>query len=415
MEKTAYISELNRTGIEIKKELPNIHRAFDPDVVEETIRLYVNEARKQSPKRDWFPAEIEETYRDGVDEPPKKETLEEERDYLRIEDIVGAIDPLKGLFISSSIITYYVRAGKMDVFFHRFQGNGWFLLYYCEDDGSVDIYFTLSPHFNFTREEIRAKKEHIIFSGRNVFELLGIEYPQVSRRDKRENLIFRAETDIFSVTDENAERIKRQNERKISVIIGNPPYNANQMNENENNKNREYPKIDKRIKDTYIKHSTAQKTKVYDMYARFYRWAMDRLDENGVIAFITNRSFIDSRTFDGFRKTLMKEFDYAYIIDTKSDVRQNPKIAGTTHNVFGIQTGVAIMFLIKKHNKDNNTCRISYVSMQDDWRKEDKLQWLSENKFEGISFEHIQPDKDNNWINLVENDWEEMIPLQTKE
>jgi predicted helicase len=236
----------------------------------------------------------------------------------------------------------------------------------------------------------------------------------VDTLDNYVNMNKDAEMDIFSVTDENAERIKRQNERKISVIIGNPPYNANQMNENENNKNREYPKIDKRIKDTYIKHSTAQKTKVYDMYARFYRWAMDRLDANGIIAFVTNRSFIDSRTFDGFRKTLMDEFDYAYIIDTKSDVRQNPKIAGTTHNVFGIQTGVAIMFLIKKYKRDKSTCRIEYISMQDDWRKEDKLQWLTESKLESIPFEHIQPDKDNNWINLVENDWEEMIPVADK-
>ena len=67
--------------------------------------------------------------------------------------------------------------------------------------------------------------------------------------------------DFFGLVDENTERIKRQNKRKISVIIGNPPYNANQLNENENNKNREYPEIDKRIKETYIKHSTAQKTK----------------------------------------------------------------------------------------------------------------------------------------------------------
>jgi predicted helicase len=152
---------------------------------------------------------------------------------------------------------------------------------------------------------------------------------------------------MFGLTAENTERIKRQNERKISVIIGNPPYNANQMNENDNNKNREYPIIDKRIKDTYIKNSTAQKTKLYDMYSRFYRWAMDRLGDEGVIAFITNRSFINSRTFDGFRKTIQEEFDYCYIIDTQSDVRANPKIAGTTHNVFGIQTGVAIMFLVK--------------------------------------------------------------------
>jgi len=153
--------------------------------------------------------------------------------------------------------------------------------------------------------------------------------------------------DMFGFSNENSERIKLQNERKISVIIGNPPYNANQQNENDNNKNREYKEVDKRIKDTYIKHSTAQKTKVYDMYSRFFRWASDRLDKNGIVAFITNRSFIDSRTFDGFRKSLSEEFDHIYIVDTKSDVRANPKIAGTTHNVFGIQTGVAVMFLIK--------------------------------------------------------------------
>ncbi|MCC5944161.1 MAG: N-6 DNA methylase [Bernardetiaceae bacterium] len=152
---------------------------------------------------------------------------------------------------------------------------------------------------------------------------------------------------MHAMNAENLDRIRKQNREKISVIIGNPPYNANQMNENDNNKNREYPVIDKRIKDTYIKYSTAQKTKVYDMYARFYRWAMDRIDENGIIAFVTNRSFIDSRTFDGFRKTVEKEFDYMYIYDTQSDVRKNPKIAGTTHNVFGIQTGVAVMFLVK--------------------------------------------------------------------
>lgn len=156
---------------------------------------------------------------------------------------------------------------------------------------------------------------------------------------------------MFSLSSENTERIRRQNERKISVIIGNPPYNANQQNENDNNKNRIYKEIDERIKNTFIKYSTAQKTKVYDMYARFYRWAMDRIDKNGVIAFITNRSFIDSRTFDGFRKCIEQDFDYCYIVDTQSDVRANPKISGTGHNVFGIQTGVAIMFLVKTEQK----------------------------------------------------------------
>lgn len=222
------------------------------------------------------------------------------------------------------------------------------------------------------------------------------------------------EQDIFSVTDENAERIKRQNDRKISVIIGNPPYNANQMNSNEQNKNRPYPNVDRRIRETYVKESKAQMVKVYDMYARFYRWAMDRVDNNGIIAYITNRSFIDSRTFDGFRKIVFDEFDFAYIIDTKSDVRQNPKIAGTSHNVFGIQTGVAIMFLIRTHPRENKQCRISYFTMEEEWRKEDKLQWLCLNNIKDIPFEPIEPDKDNNWINLTENDWDSLMPVADK-
>ncbi|OQX24298.1 MAG: DNA methyltransferase, partial [Desulfobacteraceae bacterium IS3] len=219
---------------------------------------------------------------------------------------------------------------------------------------------------------------------------------------------------LFGLSSENTERIKRQNSKKISVIIGNPPYNANQANENDNNKNREYPKIDERIKATYIKNSTAQKTKVYDMYSRFYRWATDRLDKNGVLAFITNRSFIDSRTFDGFRKCVQDDFTACYIIDTRSDVRANPKIAGTTHNVFGIQTGVAIMFLVRKE-KQEGKCKIEYIALEDDWRKEIKLEWLRNNKFESISFEKISPDKNNNWINIADTDFESLLQLADKD
>ena len=220
--------------------------------------------------------------------------------------------------------------------------------------------------------------------------------------------------DLFGFSAENLVRIKRQNEKKISVVFGNPPYNANQMNENDNNKNREYPNLDKRIKQTFIKESTAQKTKVYDMYARFYRWAMDRVDKNGIIAFITNRSFIDSKTFDGFRKIISKEFNYAYIVDTQSDVRKNPKIAGTTHNVFGIQTGVAIMFLIKKDNEAGD-CRINYYTLYDEMTKREKLEWFTEHPLKILDFEKITPDKNNNWLNISDNDFDGLIPLINRE
>jgi predicted helicase len=95
--------------------------------------------------------------------------------------------------------------------------------------------------------------------------------------------------DLFAISVENTERIKRQNDKTISVIIGNPPYNAKQENFNQNNANRKDEAIDKRIKDTYVKQGTAQnKNLLHDMYTRFIRWAKDRLDNNGVLEFIPN-------------------------------------------------------------------------------------------------------------------------------
>ena len=160
--------------------------------------------------------------------------------------------------------------------------------------------------------------------------------------------------DLFAMSVQNTARIQEQNNRTISVIIGNPPYNAHQGNFNQRNSNRPYKGIDDRIKASYIKEGTAQNQIVlYDMYTRFYRWASDRIGDNGIISFISNRSFIDSKTFDGFRKCIEKEFDYVYSVDTQSDVRNNPKISGTKNNVFGIQTGIAIVFLVKTQKKKN--------------------------------------------------------------
>jgi predicted helicase len=273
------------------------------------------------------------------------------------------------------------------------------------------------------------------------------EFESLCFMDTLDNLGFsyaNKEGTLFGATVENTQRIKRQNSKKISVVIGNPPYNANQMNENENNKNRTYSIIDKRIKDSFIKYSTAQKTKVYDMYARFYRWAIDRLDNNGIISFVTNRSFIESRTFDGFRKVMASEFNRIYIIDLGGDVRTNPKLSGTKHNVFGIQTGVAIAFMVRMNNTieahsrkelkqlrrewdaveepvikykskeyfSSQGCVISYSRRPEFETAAEKLQFLAQTKFVDINFINIQPDKNNNWLHLSEdNDWEEMLAI----
>ncbi|MEA5553131.1 type ISP restriction/modification enzyme [Anabaena cylindrica UHCC 0172] len=243
------------------------------------------------------------------------------------------------------------------------------------------------------------------------------EFENICFVDTLDNTSFAGkQMDLFAMSVENTARIKRQNDRTISVIIGNPPYNAKQENFNDNNANRYYKAIDKLIKESYIKYSKAQNNiVVYDMYTRFIRWASDRLGKNGIIAFITNSSFIDGRTFDGFRKAVSDDFNYIYIIDLHGDVRKNPKLSGTTHNVFGIQTGVAIMFMVKKQNSDFNSCQIFHIRRPDFDTASEKLKFLSQTKFNQIPFEHIIPDEKHNWINQSDNDFDSLLPLVDKD
>jgi predicted helicase len=222
--------------------------------------------------------------------------------------------------------------------------------------------------------------------------------------------------DLFgSVSDDNVRRIRRQNSRKISVIIGNPPYNANQLNENENNKNREYPEIDKRIKETYVAASTAQKTKLYDMYARFLRWASDRVDENGIVAFVSNNSFIDSRTFDGFRNVVSKEFNEIWIVDLKGNARtSDERRRQEGGNVFDdqIRVGIAVYFLVRK--KGMTACRLFYEVVRDYAKSDEKREFLTSKQLSQRTFEEIRPDQTHNWINLEKNDFESLIPIAAK-
>ncbi|QOV23087.1 type ISP restriction/modification enzyme [Anabaenopsis elenkinii] len=242
------------------------------------------------------------------------------------------------------------------------------------------------------------------------------EFENICFVDTLDNTLFVGkQMDLFAMSVENTARIKRQNDRTISVIIGNPPYNAKQENFNDDNANRGYDAIDRLIKGTYVKYSQAQNNIVlYDMYTRFIRWASDRLGNNGIIAFICNSSFIDSITFDGFRKSVSDDFNYIYVIDLHGDVRKNPKLSGTTHNVFGIQTGVAIIFMVKKPDSDFNRCQIFYLRRPEFETAGEKLGFLSNTKFNQIPFEHITPDKKYNWINQTDNDFDSLLPVVDK-
>ncbi|MGL5253565.1 MAG: type ISP restriction/modification enzyme [Brevinema sp.] len=220
---------------------------------------------------------------------------------------------------------------------------------------------------------------------------------------------------MASFNDENLERAKRQYAQDISVVIGNPPYNANQKSENHNNKNKIYVHVDERIKNTYVKESTAQKTKQFDMYKRFIRWASDRLNEHGMISFITNNSYIDARQDDGFRKCVQNEFDYVYIVDLKGNARKNDKTEG--QNVFNIMVGTAIVFLIKDSAIKEKKAKIVYCTMPDFANRQEKLYQLTSFKkdFKKIPFEQVLPSKTGQWLNFGAEDFTEHPALISKE
>jgi predicted helicase len=222
---------------------------------------------------------------------------------------------------------------------------------------------------------------------------------------------------MYFVTEKNTERVERQKKALITVIIGNPPYNANQVNENDNNKNRTYGVIDERIKDTYARDSKAVlKNKLYDPYIKFFRWASDRLEErDGIVCLITNNNFVvDETPFDGMRKHLQQLFSTITHVDLDGNVHRNPKLSGTVHNVFGIKVGVGVTLALRQRNTKQRTIR--YTEVPSVWRKEAKLNWLASTRDVSHSQTvNLIPDKDYTWL-VLEHDEEfsKCIPLGIK-
>lgn len=195
-------------------------------------------------------------------------------------------------------------------------------------------------------------------------------------------------------TASNAERVEQERKAAITVIIGNPPYNVGQKSENDNNRNRAHKVVDGRVRDTYARDSQAtNKNSVSDMYVKFFRWAADRLDgRDGIVCFVSNNSFVDQIAFDGMRKHLLRDFERVDHLDLHGNVRLNPKLSGTTHNVFGIQVGVGITVAVKNSGAAR---RLRYHRVPEAWRKTEKLQFLAAGE---IPWKRLKPDAEHRWL-----------------
>ncbi len=217
-------------------------------------------------------------------------------------------------------------------------------------------------------------------------------------------------------TRENTERVKRQKAADMFVVIGNPPYNAWQVNENDNNKNRKYLAMDKVIQDTYVANSTAtNRNALYDPYVKAIRWASDRIRDQGVVAFVTNNGFLDGLAFDGMRKHLADDFDAIYILDLGGNARKGLKVSDA--NVFGIRVGVSINLFIKTRQGQSEPSCIFYYRTDNLWNKKQKFDFLNEHKHIGtIEWQTIEPDTRHTWLTEgLHPEFHTFIPIGTKE
>ena len=217
-------------------------------------------------------------------------------------------------------------------------------------------------------------------------------------------------------TEENAERVQKQKETPMFVVIGNPPYNVGQVNENDNNKNRKYEAMDARVAETYTKDSVAtNKNKLSDPYVKAIRWGSDRIGDEGIVAFVTNNSFLDGVAFDGMRKHLADDFDAIYILDLGGNARKGLKVSDA--NVFDIRVGVSINLFVKTKGNPSEQAHIFYHRIDERWNKEQKFNFLKEREHIGnIAWQTIQQDARYTWLTEeLRAEFETFTPMGSKE
>lgn len=218
---------------------------------------------------------------------------------------------------------------------------------------------------------------------------------------------------------QNSEAVEAQRRTPIRVIIGNPPYSIGQKSANDNAQNQSYPVLDQRIADTYVAGSTAGLSKgIYDSYIKAYRWATDRLspEDGGVIAFISNGTWIDGNSHDGFRASFEKEFDKIYVFNLRGNARTSGELRKREGDgIFGMgsRTPIAITLLVRyPEDRRSDKCQIFYHDIGDYLSREEKLRKITQaQSYRGLDWTQITPNEKHDWINQRDGLFDSLLSL----
>ncbi len=230
-------------------------------------------------------------------------------------------------------------------------------------------------------------------------------------------------TDTFQMTEEgdmidklilpeNNARAERQLDQPIRVIVGNPPYSVNDNPVS-------YLSLDSGIRETYAAYSSAiNKNSLYDSYIRAIRWASDRVQERGIVAFVSNASFIDGNAADGLRQCLTEDYSHLYVLNLRGNQRtsgeesrrEGGKIFGS-----GSRTPVAITLMVKDPDH-TGPCELRYHDIGDYLSREEKLDRIEAfGSIDGIDWQTLKPNAEGDWINQRDPAFDKFMPLGDKE
>ncbi|MFM0572875.1 DEAD/DEAH box helicase family protein [Paraburkholderia caledonica] len=237
-------------------------------------------------------------------------------------------------------------------------------------------------------------------------------------------------TDTFQMTEEsdlvdrvvlpeNNAKAERQLAQPIRVIVGNPPYSAQQESENDNNKNLSYPTLDDGIRRTYVAKSSAKLLKnLYDSYIRAIRWASNRIKDRGIVAFVTNGSFIDANNMDGLRKCLTDEYSHLYVFNLRGDQRKSgeeSKREGGKIFGSGSRTPVAITIMVKDPGH-KGSCELYYHDIGDYLTQKEKLNLIDGfGSIDNIAWQKLAANEQGDWANQRDPAFDRFIPLGSKD
>ena len=218
----------------------------------------------------------------------------------------------------------------------------------------------------------------------------------------------------------NSDRVEKQRKASLRIIIGNPPYSIGQKSANDNAQNQTYPKLDKRISDTYAKQSSAGLNKsLYDAYIKAFRWSTDRLDKTGgIICFVSNGAWLDGNSTDGFRKAIEKEFSSIYIFNLRGNARSSSELRKKeAGNVFGggSRTPISITLLVKNPDVKSEKATIHYHDIGDYLDREQKLKIVKNFKTFAnpkLELKNLLPNEHGDWISFRNDAFDTFISLE---